>query len=127
MRLNSPILKAVLKSARRETFSTLDDNMPISGLIVHLSENRTLQHAALAAMREHPALELGEQRRNQLALVVESACEEEDRLTWEWLHALPGVTMVVVAFVHFDEPDEEAKSQPNSLAETSLPPSSIEL
>jgi hypothetical protein len=77
-------------------------------------------------MREHPALELGEQRRNQLALVVDSACEEEDRLIWEWLHALPGVTMVVVAFIHFDEPNEESNSQANSLTETSLPELSME-
>jgi hypothetical protein len=83
--------------------------MPISGLVVTLADNPVLQQAALAAMREHPALELGERRCNQVALVVESACEEEDRLIWEWLHALPGVAMVVVAFIHFDdEPGAES-------------------
>ena len=85
--------------------------MPISGLVVTLTDNPVLQQAALAAMREHPALELGERTRNQIALVAESACEEEDRLIWEWLHALPGVAMVVVAFIHFDdEPGDDSDS-----------------
>ncbi len=77
--------------------------MPISGLVVTLTDEPASQKAALAAMREHRALELGEQRCNQVALVVESACEEEDRLIWEWMHTLPGVVMAVVAFIHFDD------------------------
>ena len=95
--------------------------MPISGLVVTLSDNPVLQQAALAAMREHPALELGERTRNQIALVAESACEQEDRLIWEWLHALPGVAMVVVAFIHFDdEPGAESDSQVHVLNDGSF-------
>jgi hypothetical protein len=90
--------------------------MPISGLVVTLTDNPVLQQAAFAAMREHPALEVGERKCNQVALVVESACEEEDRLIWEWLHALPGVAMVVVAFIHFDdEPGAESDSPVHDL------------
>jgi hypothetical protein len=86
--------------------------MPISGLVVTLTDNPVLQQAALAAMRQHPALELGERTRNQIALVAESACEEEDRLIWEWLHALPGVAMVVVAFIHFDDESGDDSHSP---------------
>lgn len=77
--------------------------MPISGLIVTLTDDLPQQEAALSAMRKHPALELGQPRYNQVPLVVESVDDEEDRLIWEWLYALPGVTMVVVAFIHFDD------------------------
>jgi hypothetical protein len=77
--------------------------MPISGLVVTLTDDFAQQEAALLAMRKHPALELGERRHNQVPLVVETVGDEEDRLMWEWLSALPGVAMVVVAFVHFDD------------------------
>jgi hypothetical protein len=95
--------------------------MPISGLVVTLTDNPVLQQAALAAMRDNPALELGERRYNQIALVVESAGEEEDRLIWEWLHALPGVAMVVVAFIHFDdEPGDGSDSQVDVIHDSSF-------
>jgi hypothetical protein len=97
--------------------------MPISGLVVTLTDNPVLQQAALAAMREHPALELGERSCNQFALVVESAGEEEDRLIWEWLHALPGVAMVVIAFIHFDdEPGDASESQVDVFHDSSFCP-----
>jgi len=82
--------------------------MPISGLVVTLSDDAVLQRAALDAMRHHPALELGERSIHQIPVVVESASEEEDRLIWEWLHTLPGVALVVVAFIHFDEDPVDA-------------------
>ena len=77
--------------------------MPISGLVVTLSPDPQVREAACAAMRAHPALELGELLRGRAPVVVESSDENEDRLVWEWLHALPGVEMVVVAFIHFDD------------------------
>jgi hypothetical protein len=92
--------------------------MPISGLVVTLSDDAALQRAALAGLREHPALELGERSINQVPVVVESAGEEEDRLIWEWLHALPGVAMVVVAFIHFDEDSADGAVSHSSLDRT---------
>lgn len=85
--------------------------MPISGLVVTLTDDLALQEAALAAMRKDPALELGERRYNQVPLVIETVGDEEDRLIWEWLYKLPGVAMVVVAFVHFDD---DRNIEPNS-------------
>jgi hypothetical protein len=84
--------------------------MPISGLVVTLTEDLAQQEAALSAMRKHPAFELGERRHNQVPLVVETVGDEDDRLMWEWLYALPGVAMVVVAFVHFDD---DPRVEPN--------------
>jgi hypothetical protein len=77
--------------------------VPISGLVVTLVDDSSAREATLAVLREHPALEIGEITSGRVPVVVESLDEEEDRLVWEWLHSLPGVALVVVAFISFDD------------------------
>jgi hypothetical protein len=77
--------------------------MPISGLVVTLADDSAAREVSLAAMREHPALEIGELNCGRVPVVVDSADEMEDRLVWDWLHSLPGVALVVVAFISFDD------------------------
>jgi hypothetical protein len=84
--------------------------MPISGLVVTLAEDQAAQDAAVAAMSAHPAIEIGTRSFNQMPVVVETVDEEQDRLIWEWLHALPGVVMVVVALIHFDDERSSCES-----------------
>lgn len=77
--------------------------MPISGLVVTLVDDLSAREVTLASLRNHPALEVGEFASGRVPVVVESLDEDEDRLIWEWLHSLPGVMLVVVAFISFDD------------------------
>jgi hypothetical protein len=43
---------------------------------------------------------------NRLAIVLDTASEEEDRQAWDWLGSLAGVSFVEVAFVGFEQPKE---------------------
>lgn len=97
--------------------------MPISGLVITLAEDPPWRTAALAALRDHPAIEVGEPTANRVPVVVDTADEEEDRRLWEWLHALPGVVLVVVAFIHFEQgpnPADEPCSSSGLAVESSL-------
>jgi len=84
--------------------------MSISGLVVTLVDDSSAREASLAAMRDHPALEIGDLAGGRVPVVVESVDADEDRLVWEWLHSLPGVALVVVAFVSFDAESPPADS-----------------
>ena len=77
--------------------------MPISGLVVTLVDDPSAREVCLAALHDHPALEIGELASGRVPIVVDSSDEDEDRLIWEWLHSLPGVLLVVVAYISFDE------------------------
>jgi hypothetical protein len=76
--------------------------MPVSGLVITWNSMHDDHAAALAALHGHPAIEVGEANCSQCAIVVDSADVVEDRRIWEWLHSLPGVAQVQVAFVGFD-------------------------
>lgn len=77
--------------------------MPISGLVVTLADDPSAREVCLAALRDHPALETGALAGGRIPVVVDSSDEDEDRLIWEWLHLLPGVLLVVVAYISFDD------------------------
>jgi hypothetical protein len=82
--------------------------MPISGLVITWNSAHDDHASALAALQAHPAIELGTTTALMCAIVVDSADPAEDRRIWEWLHALPGVAQVQVAFVGFDDDDSSA-------------------
>lgn len=77
--------------------------MPISGLVVTLVDDLSARETCLALLRDHPALEIGELAGGRVPVVVDSLDDCEDRLIWDWLHSLPGVSLVVVAYISFDE------------------------
>ena len=81
--------------------------MPISGLVITLSEKARERSVALAALAEDRRIEIGEATESRLPIVVDTPSSEEDRHVWEWLHNLPGVVFVDVACIHFD--DEQHK------------------
>jgi nitrate reductase NapAB chaperone NapD len=79
--------------------------MPISGLVLTLAEDATRRQAALAALEQHPAIRVGQPAGHRLPIVVETADSQEDVQIWDWLHTLPGVVLVDVVMVHFDQPE----------------------
>jgi hypothetical protein len=75
----------------------------ISGWVVTLSLDPGLAQAAIDALRRHQAIEMGEVAGHRAPVVVETDDRDETSAVWEWLHSLPGVLFVDVAFLHFDE------------------------
>ncbi|GAA4443507.1 hypothetical protein GCM10023156_00650 [Novipirellula rosea] len=81
--------------------------MPISGLVVTLSDNDTERANALNSLRRDPRIELGisepEQRHAmRIPIVVDTQSNDEDKQVWQWLNELTGVVFVDVALVGFE-------------------------
>lgn len=82
--------------------------MSISGLVITLAEEPQQRDATLRALATHAGIELGATIENRVAAVAETNDRNEDAALWDWLHALPGVQFVDVAYVHFDEDEPRA-------------------
>ena len=80
--------------------------MPVSGLVISLSEEPDLQAEALAAIGYRSEITMGVLEANQLAVVLDTPSSHQDKLLWQWLNSLPGVSLVEVAFVGFETPAE---------------------
>ena len=80
--------------------------MPVSGLVVSLSDEPQLRADALSVIGREPRITMGICEENRLAIVVETVNSDQDRQLWEWLGDLPGVTFVEVAFIGFDQHGE---------------------
>ncbi len=82
--------------------------MPISGLVVTLSDNDTERADAIDALRREPRIELGISELEQtvasrIPIVVDTQSNEDDKQVWQWLNDLPGVVFVDVALVGFED------------------------
>ncbi len=74
----------------------------VVSLVLHLRDDVLLRQSALAALRAHPAVELGALSGALLPLVAEVPVPMEFH---RWIESLPGVAYVDVAFVEVvDEP-----------------------
>ena len=80
--------------------------MPISGLVVVLSGDLPSRASAIDALEREPVLTMGVLQANRQAIVLETDSQEEDQRIWAWLHSLPGVVMVEVAFVGFENSNQ---------------------
>lgn len=78
--------------------------MLISSLVLTLADEPAPRAAAIARLRAHPALELGEVNDRWLPAAMEAADDRESRALHDWIGALPGVVFVDVVAVHFDDP-----------------------
>ncbi|TWU24069.1 hypothetical protein Pla52o_19920 [Novipirellula galeiformis] len=81
--------------------------MPISGLVVTLSDNATERADVLSSLRRDPRIELGinepeQQHAVRIPIVVDTPSNDEDKQVWQWLNRLPGVVFVDVALVGFE-------------------------
>jgi len=77
--------------------------MPISGLAITLARDSTLADAARRALDNDGRVELGPEHAHRIAATIETQSQQEDRRLREWIDALPGVTHVDIAFIHFDD------------------------
>jgi len=68
--------------------------MPVSGLVLTLTDAAPLRAQALATVREHPAVDVGEPHGGRVPIVVDTPDSSADRDIWEWLGAIPGVLFV---------------------------------
>lgn len=78
--------------------------MAVSGIVVTLSDDQALAHAAIESLSADPRLTLGERFDRRLAAVAETPSARDDRDLWDDLNAIPGVVRVDVTFVALDEP-----------------------
>ncbi len=77
--------------------------IPVSGLVLTLSDTPEVAERALAMLRRDRRIELGERRGPRQPVVLDTVDGEEDRQLWEWLHEHEGILKVDVVFVYFDE------------------------
>lgn len=77
--------------------------MPISGLLITLSDGPASSEIALDMLRRDRRIELGARRGSCQPVVVDTADRDEDRRLWEQLQKQEGILKVDVAYVHFAE------------------------
>jgi nitrate reductase NapAB chaperone NapD len=104
-----------MRDARSPVYGS--NPMPISGLLITLDCDPSKRAEALAALRQHPAIDIGEGEAHRVPIVVDTPSSDEDRAVWDWLHDQPGVAFVDLVYVHFDVEDEQrqrgAKDSPS--------------
>ena len=80
--------------------------MPVSGLVVSLSDEPQKRADALAVIGREQRITVGVLEAQRLAIVLDTASSEEDKQLWDWLGSLPGVSFLEVAFVGFEQREE---------------------
>ncbi len=85
--------------------------MPVSGLVVSLRDEPHLRDEALAAIGRQPQITMGLLERNRLAIVVDTTSSQEDRRLWQWLSSLPGISLLEVALVGFEQQTDSTPLQ----------------
>lgn len=76
--------------------------MPVSGLVITFARDVSIFPQSVQRLADESCIELGESNGPKLAIVVDSESPERDKAIWDWVHELPGVAMVEVAFVGFE-------------------------
>jgi hypothetical protein len=84
--------------------------MPVSGLVVSLRDDPKSRAQALAAISQQTQITMGEVEQNRVAIVVDTTSTQEDKRLWDWLGSLPGVSLLEVAFVGFEQQLDSTKS-----------------
>jgi nitrate reductase NapAB chaperone NapD len=75
----------------------------VSGLIMNFSTETGPPRATLEALLAHPSVQVGEGSGHRLPIVVETSDSEQTSSMWEWLNSLPGVTLIDLAFLNFED------------------------
>lgn len=84
--------------------------MPTSGLVLTAERPEGIR-PILDALATEPAIETAPPVEGRLPLVVETPDKATDKRIWEWLHRLPGVAAVDVAFIYLGESTPDASHQ----------------
>lgn len=82
--------------------------MPVSGLVVSLRDDPQSRVEALAAISQQAQITMGAVEQNRLAIVLDTTSTQEDKRLWDWLGSLPGVLLLEVAFVGFEQQADSA-------------------
>lgn len=77
--------------------------MPVSGLVITFSSDVADHGEIMEQLAAESAIELGTACGPRLAVVVDTPSRDHDRTIWDWVRDLPGVAVVDVAFVGFEE------------------------
>jgi len=86
--------------------------MPISGLILTLSNDAELAAQVIATLSTRVEFMPGERNARWLPVAMEARDDAESRDLHDWLNALPGVDFVDVVYVNFDEDEATASLTP---------------
>jgi hypothetical protein len=83
--------------------------MPISGLVIVLDGNDGVSSAAVESIRANSLFTIPTgPTANRVPAVLDTMTESESRAQIDWVRGLPGVAMVEVAYVNFqDTPQKE--------------------
>lgn len=68
--------------------------MPVSGLVLTLSEVLSDRQRAIDALKHEPAIHLGPIQGHRVPIVLDTPSSDADKTMWEWLHMLPGILFV---------------------------------
>lgn len=80
--------------------------MPVSGLVITICEETRLREDVIGDLSQHPQMTMGEMEGNRLAVLLDTPTRADDKASLKWLESLPGVMMVEVAFVGFEQNTE---------------------
>jgi nitrate reductase NapAB chaperone NapD len=75
--------------------------MPVSGLVLTLSDDQARRDAALAALGENPSLSLGVLLHQRLPVAMDTINSEMDKELWNWISSLPGVLFIDLVCADF--------------------------
>lgn len=91
--------------------------MPVSGLVVSLTDDPQLREDAISSIREESRIEVGVIESGRMAIVLDTASSDEDKQLWHWLSSLPGVVFVDVAMVGFETQSNSTAPRDSANAE----------
>lgn len=86
--------------------------MPVSGMVLVLSNDVAVRDAVLDRLAREPGLTLGARVGDRLALVAETSSTPSCTALLEWMSTLAGVSAVLPVFHDFsDEPGGDEEEQ----------------
>ena len=83
--------------------------MATNGLLINLSDDKSMSEAAIAEMTACQKIEIGERNERWLPIVVEADGVGDSHDIHEWIENLPGVVAVDVIFASVEEPQKQEK------------------
>jgi hypothetical protein len=91
--------------------------MPISGLLITLTEDHSLAEQAVVALSARPEIMVGTRQQQWLPLAVDGRDYAHSREVHEWIGSQPGVVFVDITSIYFEtgSPDTRTRESLNSV------------
>lgn len=87
--------------------------MPISGLLITLTEDHSLAEEAVAALAARPEITVGRRQQQWLPVAVDGRDYGHSREVHEWIGAQPGVAFVDITSINFESDSPSATETAN--------------